>query len=375
MKNKRSYYLSPFFLASLLASVAFLVFFFGFQSFTVSSGPQRSPDGARVNSHRKPSRIVNLITWPNYLSSDTLQEFEVETGIKVQLSHYSSNEELLAKIQGGAAVYDVALPADYMVSILSKLGLVEELDLTQLPVIHDLQPSFLHRPYDPENRYCLPYSQGATGLAVNRRLYSGEITRWSDLFRTPTLANRFSVLDDMREVIGLALKSLGYSLNSRSPEELEEAKALLLKIKKTMKAFRSDPIMSLVSSEVAVAQIFSTDALQANKIARGGIDFVFPKEGGALWMDNLVIPKGAPHLAEAYELMQFLLQPQVNVFTVMNFFVAPSNAKTLELLSSSFRNNPVIFPAPEVLKNYEMVQDLGDMLPAWEKTWMEIKVY
>lgn len=340
-------------------SIAFLVLFGSF-SCTRNQPPQE--------------RVVNLAIWPNYISQETISGFEKTTGIKIQVSNYSSNEELLAKLQAGASGYDVALPSDYMVFVLKKLNLVEPLSHDQIPNLKVLDARYLNQPSDPGNRVSLPYDWGTTGLAVNRALYKGPLTSWKDLFSQPGLDGKFSLLDDMREVIGASLKSLGYSLNSKSSEELRQAKEVLLKTRKRVKAFTSEPISSLTNSEVAVAQSFMTDALLARKAAGDKIDYVFPSEGGIIWSDNLVIPRGAQNLKEAHILINYLLEPKVTAATVMTIFVAPVSSQTLSLVSESVRNNPTLFPSPEVLKNYERVEDLGESLALWDRVWTEIKV-
>ena len=188
---------------------------------------------AGVTSAPRGERVVNLAIWSNYLAPELLVEFQRRTGIKVQISNYSSNEELLAKLQAGASGYDLALPTDYMMFAMIKLGLLTPIDFTQLPNAKNLDKKFYGKSYDPKNEYSVPYDWGTTGIAINRALYTGTVSSWNELFEKPDLAGRFSLLDDAREVIGAALKSKNYSLNSKSPEELAQAKELLVKIKKT----------------------------------------------------------------------------------------------------------------------------------------------
>ena len=280
----------------------------------------------------KPTPVVNLAIWPNYISKETIQEFEKTTGSHVQMTNFSSNEELLAKLQGGATGYDVILPADYMVFVLQKLGLVEPLDYSQIPNSQLLDPKFLKRYYDLKNTVSLPLDWGTTGFAVNRSLYKGSLRGWKDLLTQKDLDGKFSLLDDMREVIGAALKALGYSLNSKNPDELQKAKELLLGARKRVKAFTSEPIMALVNKDVAVAHAFMTDALLARQRGGESIDFVLPSEGGVLWVDNLCIPKGAQHIKEAHALINYLLEPKVNADRAMGIFVAPLSLRALSLL-------------------------------------------
>ncbi len=319
--------------------------------------------------------VVNLAIWSNYVSPALLSEFEKRAGIHVQVANYSSNEELLAKLQAGASGYDVAVPSDYMVFAMSKLGLLHELDYSRLLNAKLLDPRFLKKKFDPTNKYSVPYDWGTTGIAVNRLLYKGEIKSWKDLFSNPAIAGRFSILDDAREAIGAALKAQGFSLNSTHPNELEKAKELLIQARSRVKSFTSEPLMPLESGETPVAHAYSSDALQARKAAGGKIDYVIPEEGATLWVDNLVIPAGATHLKEAYAFINFLLEGKSNVSTVMSIFVAPANREAFGLLPADFTKNTMLFPSDSVLAHCEMIQDLGDALSLWDRIWTEVKAH
>jgi spermidine/putrescine transport system substrate-binding protein len=319
------------------------------------------------------ARTVNLAIWSNYVSPELLEEFQKKTGIRVQLSHYSSNEELLAKLQAGASGYDVAVPSDYMVFAMAKLGLILELDYAQLPNSKSLDPKYLKKPYDPENKHSVPYNWGTTGIAVNRAVYKGEVKGWKNLFNNPDLAGKVTMLDDSREVISAALKSLGFSLNTTNPSELAKAKELLIKARPRIKAFTSEPMVPLVNGETVVAHAYLSDALQARKRTGGKIEYVIPEEGGTFWIDSLVIPKGAQHVAEAHAFIDFLLDAKSGVSTTTNVLVAPANKDTVALLPKELQTDAALFPPAAVLAKCEMFQDLGDGLTAWDRVWTEVK--
>lgn len=319
-------------------------------------------------------RVLNLAIWSNYVTPEILADFEKRTGIKVQISNYSSNEELLAKLQAGASGYDVAVPSDYMVFAMSKLGLVLELNSTKLSNLKSLDPRFLKKPYDPTNRYSVPYDWGTTGIAVNRDLYKGKMNGWKDLFNATNLSGKFSLLDDVRETVGASLKMLGLSLNTTRPEDLKRAKEVLLKARSRVKAFTSEPMMPLMSGETAVAHAYMSDTLQARHKSGGkNIEYIIPEEGATLWIDNLVIPRGAAHIDEAHLFINYLLEAKTNASTVMNIFVAPANKDTLALLPKEYQLNSALFPSPKVLEPCEMMQDLGEATTLWDRVWTEVK--
>ncbi len=319
-------------------------------------------------------RTLHLAIWSNYLSGDFLKAFTARTGIKVETTIYSSNEELLAKLQAGASGYDVAVPSDYMVFTMTKLGLLNELDQTKLTNRKNLDPRFMGKSYDSKNQYSLPFVWGTTGIAVNRRLYSGQVKGYKDLLTNEDLKGKFSLLDDVREAIGAALKSQGLSINTKNPADLEKAKQVLLAARPRVKAFTSETMAPLASGEIAVAQAYMTDALQARrKVGDGKIDFILPEEGGTLWVDNLVIPKGALHLAEAHEFINFMLEPASLVSTATAVYVAPANTAAVSLLPVDFRKDGMLFPVDGQLKRHEMIEDLGEALTLWDRTWTEVK--
>jgi len=336
--------------------------------------PKSNPIGqAEQNVTGAKARVVNLAVWANYLPAELLSEFEKRTGIKTQVSNYASNEELLAKLQAGASGFDLVFPSDYMIVAMVKLGLLRELDYSKISNFKLVDSKYLKKNYDPQNKYSIPYDWGTTGIAINRSIFSGQVKGWKDLFNNPQLSGKISLLDDAREVLGAALKAQGYSLNSKSAQELGKAKELLVKMRSRVKLFTSEPLMPLTNGEVAVSQIYMSDALIARKRTGGKVEYVIPEEGGTFWVDNLVIPSGATHVEEAYQLMNFLLEATSNVTTVMSVFVAPTNREAIHLLPKELQNDPMLFPSPGVLARCEMIEDLGNDLSLWERMWTEVK--
>ncbi len=320
-----------------------------------------------------PAKVVNLAIWGNYLTPDLVKKFEAESGIKVNISNYNSNEELLAKIQAGASGIDVAVPSDYMVRILTKLSLLHEIDRAQIANIDKLLPELLHQDFDPENRYSWPYTWSTAGIAVNRDLFKGDIKGWKAVFTDQQLAGKVSLLDDVREVLAAALKYNGYSVNTTNPDELKKAESTLLEVKPRVKMFRSDTIDALLKKEVAVAHAFSTDALQAAAKSGSKIEFILPEEGGTRSIDTLVILKGSKNLESAHKLLNFMLSPEVNVSFVKSVWGGPVLKTTRAQLPENMKNSPVLFPAEAKLAKFESVLDLGVKTRLYDQLWTRIK--
>ena len=316
---------------------------------------------------------VHLAIWANYVTPEKVTEFEKATGLKVQVSHYSTNEELLAKLQAGATGIDVVVPTDYMVGPLVHLGLLQKLNPAQIPNSTHLTPALKGQAYDPQNEFTLPYSFGTSGLAVDRRKFKGKIKRWKDLFETPELAGKFSLFDDGREVVGMALKMKGESLNTTDPAKLQAAKKFILSQKKRVKLFNSEAKQILIDGEVVAAQAYSSDALQASEATQGAIEYVVPEEGATLWIDNLAIPKGAQNVAGAHQLINFLLDASTGVSLTERMRLATANADARQSLPEALRSNPFIFPDIAANKKLESMHDIGDAAGQIEKIWTEIK--
>lgn len=291
------------------------------------------------------------------------------------MTNYSSNEELLAKIQAGAGGIDLAVPSDYMVGILIKQNLLMPLEASQIKHRGDIDPAFMAQSYDPQNTYSLPYAWTTTGIAIQKELFPGEIPSWKALLETPALKGKVSLLDDVREVLGMALKAQGHSLNSQSETEVKAAQEWLSKNKAQIKQFRSDIIDPLLRKEVSAAQAYGTEALQAWRKSGGKIQYVLPEEGGAYSIDNFVIPKGAAHVAEAHALIDFFLTPANNVKFVQKILAGPVLKGTRELLPADLKNLPGLFPSPEQLQKFQKIEDLGPATRLYDRAWTEIKSY
>jgi spermidine/putrescine transport system substrate-binding protein len=326
-------------------------------------------DSVETNS----SRVVNLAIWSNFFSPEMQKKFTEQTGIKLNITNYSSNEELLAKVQSKNSGIDLAVPSDYMVDIMQKLSLLAKLDKAAIPNLKLIDTKWLKQPYDLENVHSLPYSWSTSGIAVNRELYKGKITGWKDFLYNPDLSGKISLLDDSREVIGIGLRLNGHSVNSKSPDHLEKAKKTLFEIRPRIKAFRSDTIDFLLNKEVIAAQVYSPDALQAVKRSAGTIEYILPIEGSTRAIDNLVIIAGSKNYKEAHELINFFLSTEVNVNFVSNILGGPVLTQTAERLPNEIRNMKNLNPDEKILSKFERIVDVGDSSSAFDRIWTEIK--
>ena len=333
----------------------------------------RKDKSERESAQPATKKELNLAIWGNYLSKETQEKFQKETGITLNITNYSSNEELLAKVQSGASGFDVAVPSDYMVDILIKTKLLEPLQKQQIPNAALIEDQWLNQSYDPGNTYSLPYAWSTTGIAIHRELFKGPINSWKDVFQNKDLKGKLSLLDDVREVTAAALKMHGYSANSTDKKQLESAQKTLIEAKSLVKMFSSDTIDSLVNKEVAVAQTYSTDALQAQKRTGGKIEYVIPADGGTRAIDNLVIIKGAKNLSQAHAFINFVLNQESNVTFVKDLMAGPVLKGTKPLLPEELQKNPGLFPSRETLSKLEKLEDVGDSTALYDELWTKVK--
>jgi spermidine/putrescine transport system substrate-binding protein len=358
---------------------------------TEAEGDQAAPaEGGEAAANSGPKEglapELSVYNWSDYIDESLLEKYQKEYGVKITYDVYASNEDLLAKLQAGATGYDVIVPSDYMVAQMIELGLLAEIDQNNIPNIKNVDPSNLDAYYDPGNKHCVPYQWGTSGIAYNTEVFKDNPPdSWAYLF-DPELAKQWqaggiNVLNDQRELIGAALKYLGYSLNDTDEAHLQEAKDLILKAKPFFKTFNSeDPDVSLmIPGEVVISHSWSGQASQAiaetTDPATGESKwaYVIPKEGGMRWQDNMCITAASQKKATAEHFINFMLEPESGAaLTKITYYSSPNKAAK-ELLPPEIVNNRAIFPTEDMLKNLEWAQSLGETIFVYDRLWTEIK--
>ncbi|MDH3537613.1 MAG: spermidine/putrescine ABC transporter substrate-binding protein [Gammaproteobacteria bacterium] len=299
---------------------------------------------------------VSIATWPNYYDPANFEQFTKDTGAAVQVSVFGSNEEMLAKLQAGGTGWDVFVPTNYTISTYVELDLIQPLDLTRLPNFNEKY--YIKRFIEPGTVngkvYAVPKNWGTTGFVLNRKKVTSNPTTWKefwDLCKTDA-KNRVMVHDYQLTTIGNALKYFGYSFNSVDPKELADAEKLLLDVKPHLFAINSDYQPSMRSGDAWMSVAWTGDGLQLHRDIPE-IDYVLGKEGGELWSDFYAIPKEAPRVDAAYAFINFLIDPEVNAKEVhAHGYPVPDN-RTTALLPKEMTENPIMYPAQELLNALE----------------------
>jgi spermidine/putrescine transport system substrate-binding protein len=299
---------------------------------------------------------VSIATWPNYFNPDNFEQFTKDTGAKVQVSVFGSNEEMLAKLQAGGTGWDVFVPTNYTISTYVELDLIQPIDVSRLPNFDEKH--FIKRFSEPGTVngkvYAIPKNWGTTGFVLNRKKVTSDPTTWKefwDLSKT-SASGRVMVHDYQLTTIGNALKYFGYSFNSIDPKELGDAEKLLLEVKPHLFAITSDYQPGMRSTDAWMSIAWTGDGLQLHRDIPE-IDYVLGKEGGELWSDFYAIPKSAPRLDAAYAFIDFLIEPSVNAKEVeAHGYPVPDN-RTTALLSKEMIEDPIMYPAKELLDALE----------------------
>ena len=316
---------------------------------------------------------LNLYIWSEYLPQPVIDEFTRRTGISVRYDLYDSNEPVLAKLQSGVADYDLVVPSDYMVRILSQLKLLRPIDKTRLKNLGNLDPRFLDQEFDPGNVYSLPYVWGTTGYGYAKERASGRLDSWAPLFDSAN-AGQILMLDDMRECFAAALKYLGHSLNSTDPATLRKAADLLKKQKPWVKTYNSGDYENILAAGDVIYSHGYNGQL-AKLVAREPTRFayVLPREGATLWMDSLCLPARARNVESIYAFLDYVMEPEVNARIVNGISYASANVPARRYIKPEILNDPAIYPPAEALRKCEFVRDIGEATEVMDEYWTEIK--
>jgi putrescine transport system substrate-binding protein len=311
-------------------------------------------------------RVVNIYNWSDYIDPAILEEFTKETGIKVVYDTFDSNEILETKLLAGGTGYDVVVPTASFLQRQIAAGVFQKLDKSKLPNLSNTWDVINQRiaTYDPGNEYSVDYMWGTTGLGYNvdkMKAITGsdEKPTWDVLFK-PEMAAKFKdcgihILDSASDVMPSALAYLGLNPDSKDPDELAKAGALLESIRPYVRKFHSSEyINALANGDICLALGYSGDILQAKtraEEAKAGVklDYAIPAQGAQMWFDVMAIPADAPHVAEAHEFINYMLKPEVAAKATDFVSYANGNKASQAMIDKSVLENPAVYPTPEVL--------------------------
>ncbi|MBS4096488.1 MAG: spermidine/putrescine ABC transporter substrate-binding protein [Sulfuricella sp.] len=328
-----------------------------------------------------------VYNWNNYISAETLQRFEAHCSCRVKQDYYSDNEEMLAKLDAGAAGYDILVPTGNAVEALIRRGALRPLDKALLPNLRNLKPEFMNAWYDPGNRYSVPYAYSITLLGYNvekLRELGLPTDTWALIFEPRYLAKlkgKVTVLNSQRELMAAALRYLGYGVQEKDPAKWNEAKNLIVRAKPYWASFsNSTYIKDLAIGNIWVAHGYSNDMYRAQQDAATAgrpfsIGFATPREGAVLAVDNFVLHKSGKRPDLAHQFIDFMLTG-ANAADISNLIGAgnPNGAATARI-RPEIAANPAIFPPPQDMPRLEMLRDFDvQSRRILSRLWTEIKV-
>ncbi len=319
---------------------------------------------------------VIVYNWGDYLDPDVIDLFEEETGIHVVYEEYETNEIMYPKVQSGAIAYDVVCPSDYMVQRMIENDLLAEINFDNIPNIKYIDDIYmdLSTQFDEDNKYSVPYLWGTVGILYNKTMVHEPVNSWGILWNEK-YKDSILMQDSVRDAFGVALKYLGYSLNSTDLDELEAAKNLLIKQKPLVQAYVVDQVRDkMIGNEAALGVIYSGEALYCQE-ENPDLEYVIPEEGSNLWIDSWVIPKNAQNKENAEAFINFLCRPDI---AKMNFeyitYSIPNSAGRALIEDDWMRNSTIAFPDISQLKNCETFRFLGDENEIiYNELWREVK--
>ncbi len=318
------------------------------------------------------SEELFFYNWSDYIDEETLPNFETEFGAKVVYDNYSSNDDLLAKLQSGASGYDIIVPTDYMITTMLGLDLIQEIDLDNIPNVANLYPRFREAPFDPGNKYSIPWQWGTTGIGYNSVKVPDFKPSW-DMLWDEKYSGKITMMAEIRDVFAVALFRLGYSPNTRDTAQIEEAKQMLIEQKPLLKHYSSNTyIDELASEDSYLSHGWSGDVFQA-QLDNEAVLYAVPEEGSLTWVDCMCIPKGAPHKYTAEVFMDYVCRPEVAAAISNYVYYASPNEAAEEFILPEILDDPQIYPAQETMDKLTFLEELGEDTELYNQAYQELR--
>lgn len=315
---------------------------------------------------------LHVLIWSDYIKPELVEKFSQRFHCRVVADTYDSNESMYAKLKLGAGRYDLIFPSNYFLDIMSRQDMLQPINPALIPNIKNLDQQYVKLVDSHLLTFGIPYMVSSAGIAYRADKVAPFEPSWR-IFGESKYKGRMTMLNDLRETIGAALKFLGYSANTLDPKEIDQAAQVLIGWKKNLAKFESEQYKAgIASAEYLIINGYNGDILQVIK-ENPHVNFVYPKEGITLSMDLLVVPKDAPNTELAYAFMNFLLEPDIAAENIaFTLFLSP-NQPAYKMLPKELQENKILFLPQEVLDKAEMIQYLGEDGLIYNKAWDKIK--
>ncbi|NLD49939.1 MAG: ABC transporter substrate-binding protein [Clostridiaceae bacterium] len=316
---------------------------------------------------------INVYNWGDYIAEDTIKEFTEATGIKVVYETFDSNEIMYAKYKSGAVNYDILIPSDYMIEKLIKENELLPLNFDNIPNAKYIDGTFKNLAFDPSNAYSVPYMWGTLGILYNTKLVDDEVNSW-DILWNKKYQGKIIMMDSVRDSFGVALKRLGYSLNSTSKSEVDKAKEALVEQAPLVQSYVVDQVKDkMIGEEAALAVIYSGEAIFTSDYNEN-LAYAIPQEGTNLFFDAMVIPKTSKNQGAAEVFINFMNDPQIAFNNTDYIGYSTPHTEAKAMLEEEVRNDPAAYPSQEIIDKCEVFVDLGaELTNYYNEKWNELK--
>ena len=355
-----------------------LVFVLCFAMLAVLGCGEKAADDSAVfadgDQYEQIGGELNILNWGEYIDPELIELFEKETGVTVNYVEMTSNEEMLIKLRSSDCVYDMCFPSEYIIEQLIATNMLLPLDMEKIPNAKNIAEDKLAitDTFDPGNTYSLPYMWGTVGILYNTTIVEEPVTSWKILW-DEKYAGQIWMYDSVRDSIGITLKMLGYDLNTRSADEVAEARDMLIAQKPLRKGFGTDNMRSsMVNGKAAMAVIYSGDAFCCID-ENPDLAYAVPDEGSNVWFDNVVIPKTAKNVEAAHAFINFLNDASIAARNTEYIFYSTPNAGAMALLDDYFTDNETYNPPADVLARCTVFHDLGVFIEVFNDAWTKVK--
>ena len=316
---------------------------------------------------------IKVYNWYDYIDTAVLDLFEQETGIHVNYVNFSQNEDMYTRLSTGAEVYDVVFPSEYMIERLIKEDLLAELNLANIPNLENVLDSLRDPVYDPGNAHSIPYMWGTLGIVVNTEMVEEPVTSWNDLLNEK-YAGEIFMMDSVRDTVGLALKNLGYSMNSHDQDELAAAGEWLMAQKDSgvVGGYILDQAKDMMAgNEAAMAVMYSGDALYAME-KNDKLAYVIPDEGSNIWVDGMCVPKSSQNQEAAECFINFMCRPDIAQMNMNYIYYSSPIKQVVENLSEEELASTAMNPTDEMVARCEYYVDISDVAYLYDDIWMDV---
>lgn len=330
----------------------------------------------KQSSSSTPDKVTVMI-YSEYIDPEMITDFQMKTGFKLQLELYEAQEEMIGKLQAsGTSQYDVIIASDVVIQQMIHLGLIGKLDTNKISNRVNIADQFRNPSYDPTNEYSVPYLWGTTGILYRDESVDPSKVSYSMLFDAKQTKGNFSLLEESRSMLSMALQAKGYDANSVDPKQINEAVEYILQAKKDPHFLGFDGSVGgkdkVLSKMDWAAIVFNGEAMAAID-EDSTLQFAIPTEGSFMWVDAMLLSKKSPNPEGAYAFMNYILDAKIGAQLAKFINYATPNKASLEVIDEEFKNNRVVNPTPDEIARMVFLKDAGDAARLYDEAWTIVK--